>query len=66
MITVCLCAYNGAEYIGRQIASILTQLNQDDEIIFCDDLSSLVGIFERLARQIFMNCPARGKEKSAD
>jgi len=39
-ISVCLAAYNGAEYIGDQIASILQQLAPDDELIVIDDAST--------------------------
>lgn len=40
MISVCLASYNGAKYIRRQIASILPQLAQDDELIVSDDGST--------------------------
>lgn len=39
-ISVCMAAYNGAGHIGTQIASILPQLTQDDELIIVDDASS--------------------------
>ena len=37
MISVCIAAYNGEKYIREQIASILFQLNSDDEVIISDD-----------------------------
>jgi len=37
MISVCMASYNGAQYIGEQIASILTQLAEEDELIISDD-----------------------------
>jgi len=40
MISVCLAAYNGEEYIREQIASILPQLSDDDELLISDDGST--------------------------
>jgi glycosyltransferase involved in cell wall biosynthesis len=39
-ISVCLAAYNGAQYIESQAKSILTQLEAEDELIICDDNST--------------------------
>lgn len=39
-ISVCMACYNGEPYIEEQIASILPQLNEDDELIIIDDHSS--------------------------
>jgi len=39
-VSVCLAAYNGAEFIGPQIESILAQLGADDELIIIDDAST--------------------------
>ncbi len=39
-ISVCMAAYNGAEHIRDQIASILHQLGLDDELIIVDDAST--------------------------
>jgi glycosyltransferase involved in cell wall biosynthesis len=39
-ISVCMATYNGARYVGRQIASILPQLAAADELIVCDDGSA--------------------------
>lgn len=36
-ISVCIATYNGEKYIQEQLSSILSQLNQDDEIIISDD-----------------------------
>ena len=36
-ISVCMACYNGASYIEEQIASILSQLEQEDELIIIDD-----------------------------
>lgn len=40
MISVCMATYNGEKYIKAQINSILEQLNEDDELIISDDLST--------------------------
>lgn len=39
-ISVCMACYNGELYIEEQIASILTQLEEGDELIIVDDGSS--------------------------
>ena len=40
MISVCMATYNGEQYIGEQIDSILSQLSESDELIISDDGSS--------------------------
>lgn len=40
MISVCMATYNGEKYIKMQINSILKQLNEEDELIISDDLST--------------------------
>lgn len=40
MISVCIATYNGEKYIKEQVQSILTQLNDDDEVIISDDNSN--------------------------
>jgi len=39
-ISVCLATYNGAEYVWRQLTSILEQLDPGDEVIVVDDCST--------------------------
>lgn len=39
-VSVCMACYNGEKYIEEQIASILPQLNTEDELIIIDDHSS--------------------------
>jgi glycosyltransferase involved in cell wall biosynthesis len=39
-ISVCMAAYNGARFIGEQIASVLAQLGSADELIVADDAST--------------------------
>lgn len=40
MISVCMASYNGAQYIKKQISSILEQLGENDELIISDDGSN--------------------------
>lgn len=39
-VSVCMAAWNGADYIAEQIASILEQLGPEDELVVVDDASS--------------------------
>jgi glycosyltransferase involved in cell wall biosynthesis len=39
-ISVALCTFNGAKYIGAQLESIRDQIRPPDELIVCDDGSS--------------------------
>lgn len=39
-ISVCMATYNGERFIHEQLASIVGQLSNDDEIIVVDDVSS--------------------------
>ncbi|MGE6197892.1 glycosyltransferase family 2 protein [Aeromonas media] len=39
-VSVCMATYNGVDYIGEQLSSILSQLGEDDEIIISDDHST--------------------------
>jgi glycosyltransferase involved in cell wall biosynthesis len=38
--SVCMATYNGAAFIENQINSIVTQMNDNDELIICDDCST--------------------------
>ena len=40
MISVCVATYNGEKLIGEQLASILSQLSDEDEVIVSDDHST--------------------------
>lgn len=40
MISVCIATHNGERYIKEQVNSILTQLNEEDEIVVSDDGST--------------------------
>ena len=37
MISVCIATFNGEKYIKEQVASILAQIRNEDEIIVSDD-----------------------------
>lgn len=39
-ISVCMAAYNGAQYITAQLQSILVQLSENDEVVVVDDGST--------------------------
>lgn len=39
-VSVCMAAYNGARHIGEQISSILSELQEDDELVIVDDSST--------------------------
>lgn len=39
-LSVCMTTYNGEEYVHKQLSSILSQLDEHDEVIICDDGSS--------------------------
>lgn len=40
MISVCLATYNGEKYLREQVASILPQLSEHDELVISDDGST--------------------------
>ncbi len=39
-VSVCMATYNGEKYVGEQVASILAQLGESDELVVVDDASS--------------------------
>lgn len=39
-ISVCMATYNGARYLAPQLASIIAQLEPDDEVVVVDDAST--------------------------
>jgi len=39
-VSVAICTFNGSKFISDQLASIINQTKQPDEIIICDDMSS--------------------------
>lgn len=39
-VSVCMASYNGGRYIGKQLESIIKQLDENDEIIIVDDCST--------------------------
>ena len=48
ILSVALCTYNGAAYLGEQLDSIATQSRLPDEVVVCDDGSTdgTVGILQ--------------------
>ena len=50
--SVAMCTYNGARFVGEQLASIAAQTRPPDELVVCDDRSSddTVRILEQFAR----------------
>ncbi|MEA3039438.1 MAG: hypothetical protein QOE79_1951 [Sphingomonadales bacterium] len=50
-ISVALASYNGAAYIGEQLASLAAQTRLPDEVVICDDASTdeTVAVAERFA-----------------
>ncbi|GAB3688044.1 glycosyltransferase family 2 protein [Spirosoma flavus] len=40
IVSVCMATYNGEKYILRQLQSILSQLNPEDEVVISDDNST--------------------------
>lgn len=40
MISVCMTTYNGAPHLREQLASILPQLGERDEVVISDDGST--------------------------
>jgi glycosyltransferase involved in cell wall biosynthesis len=39
MISVCIATYNGADFIIRQLESVLKQIGSDDQVVIIDDCS---------------------------
>lgn len=37
MLSICMATYNGAQFVVRQLDTVLKQLNQNDEVIIVDD-----------------------------
>ena len=52
-VSVAMATYNGAGFIGAQLASIAAQTRTPDELVVCDDGSDdgTVEIIERFARE---------------
>ena len=50
--SVCMTAYNGERYIAKQVASIISQLSADDELIVSDDGSfdNTIGILQNFQK----------------
>jgi glycosyltransferase involved in cell wall biosynthesis len=71
-ISVAMCTFNGARYLGEQLASIAAQTLLPDELIVCDDRSSdeTLTILENFARssmfpvRLFVNDENLGPAKN--
>ncbi|MCX8487204.1 MAG: glycosyltransferase [Crocinitomicaceae bacterium] len=48
-VSVCMATYNGLLYLGEQLASILIQMNTNDELVIVDDASN-DGTFDYLKK----------------
>jgi glycosyltransferase involved in cell wall biosynthesis len=64
-VSVCMAAYNGADFISEQVASILSQLSSDDELIVVDDGSiddtvAVLKSFQDARLKIFIRGENRG------
>ncbi|UKT63247.1 glycosyltransferase family 2 protein [Pedobacter mucosus] len=65
MVSVCLATYNGSKGIARQLATILTQIGDSDEIIVSDDCSTddtleIIRAFNDKRIKIFSNTLKNG------
>ena len=71
MISVCLTTFNGKKYIVKQLGSILSQLENEDEVIISDDGSSdctlelIQSIADRRIK-IFKNNQKRGIQSNVE
>lgn len=54
-ISVALCTFNGAGFIGEQIASIASQTRVPDEVVICDDVSTDESV--RIVSAFSRSCP---------
>lgn len=71
-ISVAMVSYNGGQYIGEQIASILPQLGEQDELVVSDDGSAdqTLGIIREYRRQDarvrLVEGPGKGVKKNVE
>ena len=63
IISVCIAAFNGANYIREQVMSVLPQLSEDDEVVVSDDGSTddTVEILESINDRRIKICQNEGK-----
>lgn len=71
MISVCMATYNGQKYIHEQLASILPQLGDDDEVIISDDGSTdgtldIIAAFDDRRITILHHKPFQGAKYAID
>lgn len=68
-ISICMASYNGERYIKKQIESILSQLNESDELIIIDDQSKdntvkIIEEFQEPGIRFFRNHSNQGVVKT--
>lgn len=53
-LSIALCTYNGARFLGAQLDSIAAQTRAPDELVACDDGSSdeTISLLEQFARRV--------------
>jgi glycosyltransferase involved in cell wall biosynthesis len=69
MTSICMAVYNGSKYIGRQIESILLQMQENDELIIVDDASTdtsleIIASFDDHRIKVLLNPANQGPRKS--
>lgn len=69
MISVCIATYNGEEFIEQQLNSVLSQLNQLDEVVIVDDCSKdntveIINHFHDIRINLIRNKKNKGPIKS--
>lgn len=57
MFSVAMCTYNGARFLGAQLASVAAQTRAPDELVVCDDRSA--DETARVVRDFAANAPFR-------
>jgi glycosyltransferase involved in cell wall biosynthesis len=56
-VSVAMCTYNGAKFVGEQLESVISQTRLPDEIIICDDGSS--DETRRILEEFEVNSPVK-------
>jgi glycosyltransferase involved in cell wall biosynthesis len=72
-LSVAMCTYNGAQYIEKQLLSILNQELPINEIVICDDgsnddtlekVENIAANYQDVAWKILQNAPQLGVTKN--
>jgi glycosyltransferase involved in cell wall biosynthesis len=56
-VSVAMCTFNGAPFVGAQLESILTQSRMPDEIVICDDVSTDETL--EIVKKFVARCPEK-------